>query len=114
MPRILTPTQIWSEFDDSLDLTAVTLNKRVENGVIFEDVSFLGRETGDGRVRIFGVFASDEKQPADETVLIFPDSTDTVDYELLKLFVEKGYSAFMVDYRGDWENTEYFRCIREL
>ncbi len=43
MPRILTPTQIWSEFDDSLDLTAVTLNKRVENGVIFEDVSFLGR-----------------------------------------------------------------------
>lgn len=108
MPRILTPTQIWSEFDDSLDLTAVTLNKRVENGIVFEDVSFLGRETGDGRVRIFGVFASDEKQPADETVLIFPDSTDTVDYELLKLFVEKGYSAFMVDYRGDWENTEYF------
>ena len=28
------------------------------------------------------------------------------DEGLLKLFVDKGYSAFMVDYRGEWEDCE--------
>lgn len=107
MPRILTPTLLWNEFDDSLDLTAVTLKKHTDDGVVFEDVSLLGRDTGDGRVRIYGVFASDAKAPAEETVLVFPDSVDGVDYELLKLFVKKGYSAFMVDYRGEWEGAEF-------
>lgn len=106
MSRIITPTLLWNEFDDTLDLTAVTLEKHSDDGVLLEDISLLGRETGDGRVRIFGVFASDEKSPAEETVLIFPDSAESVDYELLKLFVKKGYNAFMVDYRGEWEGAE--------
>lgn len=79
----------------------------MEDGVKLESISFLGRETGDGRVKIFGVFASDEKSPASETILVFPDSTDGIDTGLLKMFVKKGYSAFMVDYRGEWEDTEF-------
>ncbi len=107
MPKILTPTTICSSFDDSLDVMAITLNKTVEDGVKYESISFLGRETGDGRVKIFGVFASDKAAPADETVLVFSDSNESINYELLKLLVKRGYSAFMVDYRGDWEDTEF-------
>ncbi|MDE7182603.1 MAG: hypothetical protein K2O41_06225 [Clostridia bacterium] len=107
MPNIITPTTLCDNFDDSLDLTAITLKETVSDGVKLESVSFLGRETGDGRVKIFGVFASDEKAPAAETVLILPDSTDGIDTDLLKLFVKRGYSAFMVDYRGEWEDTEF-------
>ena len=89
MPNILTPSTLWNDFDDSLEVHPVTLCEKVVGGVRFESISFLGRETGDGRVKIFGVFACDEKNPSSETVLILPDSCDGVDEGLLKLFVDK-------------------------
>ena len=107
MPNILTPTILWHDFDDSLELYEVTLKERYEEGIKFESVNFYGRETGEGRVKIYGVFATSEFVPSKETVLIFPDSSDGIDIDILKMFVQKGYSAFMVDYRGEWEGSEY-------
>lgn len=108
MSQILTPTTLWNNFDDSLDVSAVTIGIKRSKGVKFERVNFLGRETGEGRVKGFGIFASSETAPAKETVIIFSDSADTVDEAVLRLFVKMGYSAFMVDYRGEWENCEHF------
>ena len=107
MPVILTPTTIWNNFDDSLDLNAVTLNVNCVDGVNFESVNFFGRQTESGRVKVFGVFASNAENPSKEAVLIFPDSSDGVDEEILKMFVKRGYSALMVDYRGEWDGTEH-------
>ena len=107
LANILTPTTLWNDFDDTLDLSAVTIGIKRDRGVKFERVNFLGRETGEGRVKVFGIFASSESVPANETVIIFPDSSDTVDENVLRLFVERGYSAFMVDYRGQWENDDH-------
>ena len=107
MSHILTPTTLWNNLDDTLDLSAVTIGVKRDRGVKFERVNFLGRETGEGRVKVFGVFASSETAPSKETVIIFPDSSDSVDETVLRLFVERGYSAFMVDYRGEWENGEH-------
>ncbi|MDE6868857.1 MAG: hypothetical protein K2J83_06945 [Clostridia bacterium] len=106
MSNILTPSTIWNNFDDSLDVNPVIIGEKIADGVRYERISFLGRETGDGRVKIFGLFASDVNNRSNETVLILPDSCDSVDEGLLKLFVEKGYSAFMVDYRGEWDDCE--------
>ncbi len=114
MPNILTPSTLWNNFDDSLDITPVTLGEKIVDGVRFESISLLGRETGDERVKIYGVFASDEDNPSSETVLILPDSCDGVDEGLLKLFVEKGYSAFMVDYRGEWDDCEMATVYPEI
>lgn len=108
MPHILTPTTLWNDFDDTLDVSAVTIGIKRQKGVKFERVNFLGRETGEGRVKCFGIFASSTTAPSKETVIIFPDSSDSVDETVLRLFVERGYSAFMVDYRGEWENEEHF------
>lgn len=108
MPNILTPSNIWNNLDDTLDVSAVTIGVKRKKGIKFERVNFLGRETGEGRVKGFGIFASSETAPAKETVIIFPDSSDTVDEKVLSLFVERGYSAFMVDYRGKWENQEHY------
>lgn len=108
MSNILTPTVLWNDFDDSLELNSEILNEREEDGIKYENVFFCGRETGEGRVKIYGVFASDCVAPAKETVIIFPDSSDGIDYDILKMFVKKGYSALMVDYRGEWEGAEYY------
>ena len=108
MSQILTPTTLWNNFDDTLDVCAATIGIKRSNGIKFERVNFLGRETGEGRVKVFGIFASSETAPAKETVIIFPDSSETVSEAVLRLFVERGYSALMVDYRGEWENKEHF------
>lgn len=107
MPNILTPTTLWNDFDDSSDLNSVVLREEIEDGIKYESVNFFGRETGEGRVQVYGVFASNANMPSTETVLIFPDSSDGVDKDVLKMFVQKGYSAFMVDYRGEWEGAEF-------
>ncbi len=108
LPNILTPSNIWNGFDDTLDVSAEITGIKRRNGIKFERVNFLGRETGDGRVKGFGLFASSETSPSSETVIIFPDSSDTVNEKVMSLFVERGYSAFMVDYRGEWKNAEHY------
>ena len=107
MASILTPATLWDGFDDSADTSAEKIGERNADGIIFEDYYFYGRETGDGRVKIFGTFAYLKDEPVKETVLILPDSSDGVDEEVLKLFVNKGYSALMIDYRGEWEGAEH-------
>ena len=107
MSNILTPATLWSDFDDSLDVSANALRSHIEDGIKYESINLLGRETGKGRVVIYGVFASNETSPASETVIIFPDSCDGIDETVLKSFVKRGYSAFMVDYRGEWEGAEF-------
>lgn len=108
MPNYKTPTTLWSDFDDTLDTEAKKIDAKVEDGVCYEYVSFLGRETGGGRVSVFGVFAYSQRKPSKETLLIFNDSAKSVDETLLKTFVKEGYSAFMVDYRGAWSGTERY------
>lgn len=107
MPSILTPTTLWNDFDDSAELNTQKLGEKVVDGISYESVSFDGRETGEGRVKVYGVFACSVEAPSAETVLIFSDSAESIDEDILKLFVERGYSAFMVDYRGEWEGVEH-------
>lgn len=108
MPKILTPLSLWNNFDTSLPVYPVKLLGNVNDGVKIERVNFSGRDTGSGRVQIAAAFAYDVQSPAPETVIIFPDSTDTIDEEVLKLFVQRGYSALMIDYRGEWPGCSFF------
>jgi len=115
LANILTPLSIWGQFDDSLDTNAEIISATETDGVVVERVTFMGRNTDDGRVKIAAAFAYDSLSPALETVIIFSDSTETIDEGLLKFFVNRGYSALMVDYRGKWKGcdffTEYPECI---
>lgn len=108
MPTILTPVSLWSKFNSSLDTAPEVVASAETNGIRYDRVYISGRATGSGRVKIAAVFACDAQSPAAETVLILPDSTDTVDEELLTLFVKRGYSAMMIDYRGEWKDCKFF------
>lgn len=108
MPNILTPVSLWESFESSLDTLPSVLSSKEENGIVFERVNFNGRHTGSCRVLIAAEYAYDKQNPAAETVIIFPDSRDTIDEELLKIFVQRGYSALMVDYRGEWPGCDFF------
>lgn len=127
MPDIITPSALWADFDDGLELSSVLLESRTENGIRTEHVSFLGRDTGKGRVKIFGIFACDEKSPSQSVVIVFNDSVSGLDSDLSEFLVRKGYSVLSVDYRGECggqtlctvypENVDYAntaRCGRRM
>lgn len=105
---MLTPNALWGNFDDSSSTNPQTLSVINDGVTVIECVEFDGRDTGNGRVRIYAELAYNRFEPQTETVLILPDSSDTVDRELLKFFVSHGYSALMVDYRGEWEGAENY------
>ena len=85
MPNILTPVSLWNNFDDSLELNAEKVFEGVYNGLRVERVTFFGRDTGSGRVKIAAAFAGDISSP-NGTVLILPDSSETIDIDFLRKF----------------------------
>lgn len=105
MESILTPTTLWDGFDDTIDTNAEKVCEREVDGIVFEDTYFYGRETGKGRVKIFGTYAYSKDGQNKEPVLILPDSSEGVNDDILRLFAERGYSALMVEYRGEYENA---------
>ncbi len=113
MQTILTPISLWKNFDDSLPLMDVTTDITSRDGITYERVKFLGRETGSGRVSVFGVLAYAQDAPAKDGVLIIPDSCRTVEEDMLALVVKNGYSAFMVDIRGEWEGCSDYTVYPE-
>lgn len=113
MPNILTPLTLWESFDDSLEMCPRILSADDEDGIVIERVTFGGRKTEAGRVTIAGAYAYDKNTTKPETVIIFSDSKDTIDDGLLKMFAKNGYSALMVDYRGKWEDCDFYTLYPE-
>ncbi len=108
MSNILTPISLWNNFDATLDINAETKSESISQGIKIEKITFLGRETGNGRVKIAAEFAYDPQTSSAGTVLIMPDSTPTIDERLLKFIVKHCYSALMVDYRGEWQDCNFY------
>ena len=101
---ILSPMLLWKDFTIKYPLQESKTSEEVFDNVIYSDVYFSGREVEDGRVRIFGVFAksrSTKRTGKSAGILILTDATETVNLELVNLYVKQGYSVLMVDYRGE-------------
>ena len=108
MSNILTPVSLWKNFDDGLDTEAEVISEKSADGIKTQYLYFYGRDTGEGRVKIYAAFACAESAPSDTVVLLIPDSCGTVDEELMRFFVKQGHSVLMPDYRGEWERTNNY------
>lgn len=83
MSNILTPVSLWKNFDDTLPVQAEITGESTEDGIKTQYLSFYGRETGAGRVKIYAAFAQDTSAPADDAVILLPDSSGSVDGALM-------------------------------
>lgn len=108
MSSIITPISLWKNFNDKLEVMPVTLGERIDDGIKFEYLNFSGRDTGMGRVTVYGVLATKENNSPKECVLILLDSTEEIDEQLLAFFVKSGYNALCVDYGGEREGVERY------
>ena len=117
-PVIMSPVMLWENFDATLPLKESSTGEELYDNVIYKDVYFSGRETADGRVRIFGVYAKSKstgKKSNKGAILILPDVSESINYDLINVYVSQGYSVLTVDLRGetpDNENyTKYPECV---
>ena len=59
---ILSPPELWQDFDDTLPLEPVVLEETLVGEARLQRILFSGRDTGAGRPHIFALFAG----PADD------------------------------------------------
>lgn len=106
--KILTPSTLWNDFDDTLGLCAEEEAISSENGMRLNRVRFSGRETGKGRVRIFANFALPAEGTKFPALLILPDADKTVCPALMQRFTARGFAVLMPDYRGKFPDCEEY------
>ncbi|MBP5307534.1 MAG: hypothetical protein J6Z34_00165, partial [Clostridia bacterium] len=70
------------------------------------EVFFNGRDTGDGRVLIYGVLARHLDGKPHNAILVIPDCEGELDMELLTFYARLGYDVLMFDYAGEREGME--------
>ena len=104
--KILTPTTLWSDFDDGLPLQESVLGERTEGRVRLRTVRFAGRAVGEARVDIFARYAEPCEGDKFPALLILPDADRTVDDAAVLRFADLGYAVLMPDYRGSWRGAE--------
>lgn len=110
-PTILSPVMLWENFDATQPLKESAISEEVFDNVVYREVYFSGREVDDGRVRIFGVYAKSKstgRKSNKGAILILPDFCDTINYDVINLYVRQGYSVLMVDYRGEYADAENY------
>ncbi|MBO7525363.1 MAG: hypothetical protein J6T42_01015, partial [Clostridia bacterium] len=108
---ILSPVMLWRDFQIKYPLQESKTSEEIFDNVIYSEIYFSGRETSEGRVRIYGVFAKSrvvKKNVKKAGLLILPDASESVDLETVNYFVKQGYSVLMIDYRGEVAGAENF------
>ena len=104
--KILSPTMLWNDFDDSLPVQCTVLGERAEEKIIFRRLRFFGRAVGNERVNIYALYAAPVKAENLPALLIMPDARRSADEGLAARFALRGYAVLMPDYRGEWPDTE--------
>lgn len=100
---MLTPITLWQDFDDSLPANEEILSERTEDGIVWRDVYFYGRNVGSGagRVKIYGQFVFPEDVERFPTVMILFEAGMPFDEQFVLRFVRNGYGVLCVDYCGE-------------
>lgn len=102
---ILSAVSVWKKFDMSTPLNPSEWEEKEDKaaGMRFWNVTYSGRKTDDGGVRIFARFGKPSASGKYPAILLLPDAGKTLDDELLCYFIEKGYAVLMPDYSGKTE-----------
>lgn len=108
---LLSPVMLWRDFNATEPLKETIIGNETYRDFVYSDVYFSGRETSDGRVRVYGILAKNRlagKKANRSAILILPDADQTVNLETINIYVEQGYTVLMIDYRGEWDGVDNY------
>ncbi len=98
---ILTPVTLWRDFNEGLPLNEEIVGERTENGTVYRDVYFYGRETEKGRVKIYAQYCYPEGQESFPAVLVMFEAGLGFDDRFVEELIGRGYGVLCVDYCGE-------------
>ena len=104
---ILTPVTLWKDFDETLPLDEEVLSESAEEDMLVREIAFSGRDTGEGRVRIFTTFFTPVGKNSFPAAMVLFDAGAPFDREFAQLLVKRGYGVLAVDYCGETETGKY-------
>ena len=115
MAIMLTPITLWQDFDDSLPANEEIVSERIEDGIVYRDVYFYGRNVGSGagRVKIYGKYVFPQGVDSFPVVMILFEAKQPFDEELVLRYVKNGYGVLCVDYCGE-RKADYFTVYPKL
>ncbi len=104
---ILTPVTLWKDFDDSLPLQDQILSERREGRAVCRDVTFYGRDTEMGRVKIYARYVTPAGLKKFPAVMVLFEAGLPFDETFIMRFVAAGYAVLAVDYCGERPESLY-------
>lgn len=105
--NILTPLNLWDDFNSLLPLKETTLKRETIQNAVFNYVYFSGRQVGNERVRIYGIYAEQKNSKAG-TIIIVPSVDEPLDADLVLYFSNCGFNVLAVDLYGKCDNCTDF------
>ncbi len=104
---ILTPITLWRDFDDTLPLDGEVLSEALEGEIVHRKVSFYGRQTQEGRVKIFAHYYYPADTAHFSAVLTLFEAGMPVDETMVSWLTERGYAVLVPDYCGEDGSEEH-------
>lgn len=98
---ILTPVSLWKDFVVERSFMESCISSFCFDGVETKNVYISGRTIGDSQVRIYCTVACPQNLAVKNFVIIVGDPSESINFELIKIFVNMGYGVLMPDLRGN-------------
>lgn len=107
--KVLTPQQIWENFDRKLDDLNISFIKTIKDSKknTTNYLYFNGPKENNSFTRVYCKITSPPK-PTDTIIFIMADSFKDIDDADIQIFLDRGWATLVVDYAGFNENRERF------
>ncbi len=100
---IVSAISLWKKFHLNNPLGASEWGIEEKMGKRYSHVAFSAHAVEDGSVRVYARFVCPLSAGKKPTVLLLPDAGETLDWEIMEYFADKGYAVLMPDYTGKCE-----------
>ena len=113
MANVLTPIEIWHDFKIKEEIEYEIIDEKTVGDILISRIYLNGKQTEDGRVKIFGVLARNVQISICPAILISQGLSRPTDENYVIEMAKQGYLALTIDLTGNQEgyHTEYPKSL---
>ncbi len=106
MKQIYTPKSLYRDFSPDLPLKETFVSDERVDDIVYNEIYFNGRQTEEGRVLIYGIYAHHTDGKKHNAILVIPDYNEPLNVNFINIYALLGYDVLTFDYRGEVDGSE--------